>query len=78
MCFIRDLCDIGGGLMIPNIVALLAITFPPGRKRNLGFALFGAMAPVGAARGSLVSAVITQLSEVQWLFFFLLVSNPSQ
>ncbi|KAJ5302314.1 hypothetical protein PENANT_c008G08036 [Penicillium antarcticum] len=58
MCFMRGLCGVGGGLMIPNIVALLGITFPPGRKRNLGFALFGAMAPVGAAGGSLVSAVI--------------------
>lgn len=65
----------GGGLMVPNIVALLGITFPPGRKRNLGFALFGAMAPVGAAGGSLVSAVIIQLSEWKWLFFFLSVEN---
>lgn len=71
MCFMRGLCGIGGGLMVPNIVALLGITFPPGRKRNLGIALFGAMAPVGAAGGSLVSAVIIQLSEWKWLFFFL-------
>lgn len=61
----------GGGLMIPNIVALLGITFPPGKKRNLSFALFGAMAPVGAAGGSLVGAVIVQLSDWKWLFFML-------
>lgn len=71
MCFMRALCGIGGGLMVPNIIALLGITFPPGRKRNLGFALFGAMAPVGAAGGSLISAVIIQLSEFKWLFFML-------
>ena len=71
MCFMRGLCGIGGGLMIPNIVALLGITFPPGKKRNLGLALFGAMAPVGAAGGSLISAVIVQLSEWKWLFFML-------
>jgi MFS family permease len=71
MCFWRGLCGIGGGLMVPNIVALLGITFPPGKKRNLGFALFGAMAPVGAAGGSLVGAVIIQLSEWKWLFLFL-------
>ncbi|KAB8233708.1 MFS general substrate transporter [Aspergillus alliaceus] len=71
MCFMRGLCGIGGVLMIPNIVALLGITFPPGKKRNLGFALFSAMAPVGAAGGSLVSAVIVQLSEWKWLFFML-------
>ncbi|KAL8684577.1 MAG: hypothetical protein Q9218_008235, partial [Villophora microphyllina] len=71
MCFMRGLCGIGGGLMIPNIVALLGITFSPGKKRNLGLGLFGAMAPVGAAGGSLVSAVIVQLSEWKWLFFML-------
>jgi MFS family permease len=73
MCIMRGFCGAGGGLMVPNIVALLGITFPPGRKRNLGFALFGAMAPVGAAGGSLVGAVIIKLSDWKWLFFMLLV-----
>ncbi|KAI0096752.1 MFS general substrate transporter [Nemania sp. FL0031] len=67
--FLRGLCGIGGGLMIPNIIALIGINFPPGRKRNLGFALFGAMAPIGAAGGSLVGAVIIQLSAWKWAFF---------
>lgn len=71
MCFMRGLCGIGGGLMIPNIVALIGITFPPGKKRNLGLALFGAMAPVGAAGGMLVAAVVVQLSEFKWLFLML-------
>ncbi|KAB8300498.1 hypothetical protein EYC80_000663 [Monilinia laxa] len=71
MCIMRGLCGIGGGLMIPNIVALLGITFPPGKKRNLSFALFGSMAPVGAAGGSLVGAVIIQLSDWKWLFLML-------
>jgi len=71
MCFMRGLCGIGDDLMVPNIVALLGITFPPGKKRNLGLALFGAMAPVGAAGGSLVSAIVVQLSEWKWLFFLL-------
>lgn len=71
MCFMRGLCGIGGGLMIPNIVALLGITFPPGKKRNLGMALYGAMAPVGAVGGSLLCAVVIQLSEWKWAFFLL-------
>ncbi|KAJ9149796.1 Aminotriazole resistance protein [Pleurostoma richardsiae] len=71
MCLFRGLCGVGGGLMVPNIVALLGITFPPGKKRNLGFALFGAMAPVGAAGGSLIAAVVVQLTEWKWLFFLL-------
>ncbi|KAI1149678.1 MFS general substrate transporter [Nemania diffusa] len=71
VCFFRGLTGIGGGLMIPNIIALIGITFPPGRKRNLGFALFGAMAPVGAAGGSLIGAIVIQLSEWKWAFFLL-------
>lgn len=71
VCLMRGLCGIGGGLMIPNIVALLGITFPPGKKRNLALALFGSMAPVGAAGGSLVSAIIVQLTHFKWMFFML-------
>jgi len=67
----RGLCGIGGGLMVPNVIALLGITFAPGRKRNLAIGLFGATAPVGAAGGSLVSGVIVQLSDFRWLFFML-------
>ncbi|KAI3318441.1 MFS general substrate transporter [Xylariaceae sp. AK1471] len=71
VCFMRGLCGIGGGLMTPNIIALIGITFPPGKKRNLGFALFGAMAPVGAAGGSLIGAIVIQLTEWKWAFFLL-------
>lgn len=67
----RALCGIGGGLMIPNIIALIGIECPPGPKRNLGFALFGAMAPVGAVGGSLLGAIIIQLSEWKWVFLFM-------
>jgi MFS family permease len=68
---LRGFTGIGGGLMVPNAVAILGITFPPGKQRNLSFALFGAMAPVGAAGGALVSAVFVQLTEWKWVFFFL-------
>jgi MFS family permease len=69
--FMRGLTGVGGGLMVPNAVALLGITFGPGKKRNLSLALFGAMAPVGAAGGSLVSGAFVQNTEWKWLFFFL-------
>jgi MFS family permease len=36
MGIMRGLAGIGGGLMVPNAVALLGITFPPGKRRNLG------------------------------------------
>lgn len=73
MCITRGLCGIGGCLMVPNIVALLGITFPPGKKRNLAMGLFGAMAPVAAVGGSLIGAVIIQLSDWKWVFLWLYV-----
>jgi MFS family permease len=57
--------------MVPNSVALLGITFPPGRTRNIVMGLFGAMAPIGAAGGSVFGALLTQLTPWKWLFFFL-------
>lgn len=42
----RGLAGAGGGFIVPNAVAILSHTFPPGRLRNLSMALFGAMAPM--------------------------------
>jgi MFS family permease len=71
MSIVRGLTGIGGGLMVPNAVALLGITFAPGKRRNLALALFGAMAPVGAAGGSLVAGAFVQETRWKWLFFFM-------
>lgn len=59
--------------MVPNSVALLAINIPPGKMRNIAMGLFGAMAPIGAAGGSVFGALFAQLTHWKWLFFFLYV-----
>lgn len=56
---------------VPNAVALLTITFPPGKQRNIALAFFGAMAPVGAAGGGTIAGIFLQLTDWTWLFFFL-------
>lgn len=70
LCCFRGLSGIGGGFITPNAVALLGLTFPPGKKRNLAMGLFGAMAPVGAAGGAMFVAILVQLTEWKWVFFF--------
>ncbi len=70
LCVFRGLAGMGGGFMVPNAVPLLGITLPPGKKRNLAFGMFGAMAPVGAAGGSAVATLFVQLTEWKWAFFF--------
>jgi MFS family permease len=67
----RTLSGIGGGIMVPNAVAILTISFPPGMSRNLWVGLFGAMAPVGAAGGTIFPGFFGQLLPWWWLFFFL-------
>ena len=42
----RGLTGVGGAFIVPNAVALIGHTFPPGRLRNVAMGLFGAMAPV--------------------------------
>jgi MFS family permease len=41
----RGLTGMGAAFIVPNAVALIGHTFPPGRMRNVAMGLFGAMAP---------------------------------
>jgi MFS family permease len=67
----RALSGIGGAFMVTNAIALLTITFPPGKMRNITVGFFGATAPMGAALGSLLPGFFVQLLPWKWLFFFL-------
>jgi hypothetical protein len=67
----RALAGIGGGFIVPNAVALLTITFPPGQQRNLSLALFASMGPVGGAGGCVIVGIFIQWLHWTWLFFFL-------
>ncbi|OBT77547.1 hypothetical protein VF21_04575 [Pseudogymnoascus sp. 05NY08] len=67
----RGLSGIGGALIVPNAIAMLTITFPPGKIRNITVGFFGATAPMGATLGSLLSGLFVQLLPWNWLFFFL-------
>jgi MFS family permease len=58
----RGLTGMGAAFIVPNAVALLMHTFPPGKSRNIAMGLFGAMAPIGAAGGSVIAALLVQLA----------------
>lgn len=44
---------IGPAMCLPNAVALLGATYPPGLRKNLVFAVFGAVSPGGAVIGAI-------------------------
>jgi MFS family permease len=65
----RGLSGIGAAFMVPNAIALLTITFPPGKMRNIIVGFFGATAPMDATLGSLLPGFFVQLLPWKWLFF---------
>lgn len=71
LAFARGLTGPGGAFLVPNAVALININLPPGKERNVAMGLFGAMAPIGAAGGSVFAGIFAQLTHWRWLFFFL-------
>jgi MFS family permease len=67
----RALTGIGGGILMPNAVALLTTMVPPGKARNYTLAIFAASPPVGALLGALIVGTFFQLSHWKWFFIFM-------
>ncbi|RAH67277.1 MFS general substrate transporter [Aspergillus aculeatinus CBS 121060] len=64
----RALTGIGGGILMPNAVAVLTIMIPPGRARNYTLALFAASPPIGALIGALITGAILESTDWKWIF----------
>lgn len=56
-------------MCLPNAVALLGITYPPGLRKNIVFAVFGAFAPVGAVIGTIFGGIFQY--NWPWAFYSL-------
>ncbi|EXJ58585.1 hypothetical protein A1O7_06012 [Cladophialophora yegresii CBS 114405] len=70
----RGFQGLGASLMVPNGLALLGRTYPPGSKRKIfSFTLFGLCAPVGAYLGMLFGALFTKYATWWWSFYTLAV-----
>ncbi|KAH6685853.1 major facilitator superfamily [Plectosphaerella plurivora] len=64
----RAMTGIGGGIILPNAVAVLTIMIPPGQARNITLATFAASPPCGALIGALLAGVFLQYTAWKWLF----------
>jgi len=73
----RALQGLGAALASPAALALITTTFPAGRERNRAFAVYAAMAGVGAAVGLLLGGWLTGLDPILglegWRYTFLIV-----
>ena len=65
----RALSGLGGAFIMPNAVAMIASTNPPGRIRNLSLGLFASSAPTGGYLGALFLG--TFLEGTEWKYFFI-------
>lgn len=67
----RALSGIGAAMIVPNAIAIIGTTLPPGKMRNLSLGFFGAGAPVGGWLGALLAGLLAELTPWKWLFIFM-------
>ncbi|KAG0647147.1 putative MFS-type transporter [Hyphodiscus hymeniophilus] len=65
----RAFSGVGAAMAMPNIVAIIGITFPPGKMRNLTLGFFGFGAPVGGTIGCVLIGIFIQWTEWRYFFF---------
>ena len=68
---LRVLTGVGGGLLMPNAVALMTIMIPPGKGRNIAMGFFGVAAPLGGYLGGILVGIFTSLAHWRWMFVLL-------
>jgi EmrB/QacA subfamily drug resistance transporter len=69
----RALQGLGGAVVAPATLSILATTFTEGAERNRALGLWGAMGGVGGATGALLGGVLTQTLSWRWI---LLINVP--
>lgn len=60
LSIMRGFQGLGPAVTVPNAMALIGTTFPPGMKKAVVFSLFGACGPTGFVFGAIFSALLSQ------------------
>lgn len=68
--FARVLQGIGPAIVLPNGLAIFGRYYPPGQRKSMVFAIFGACAPTGSVLGS-AGAALFDLTFWPWAFWTL-------
>ncbi|KAI9815765.1 MAG: Low affinity NH4+ transporter [Pycnora praestabilis] len=65
-----DICrafqGIGPALLLPNAMAILGRTYPPGKRKDMIFSIFGATAPGGFVVGAVFSSIFAEYVWWPW------------
>ncbi|KIX06429.1 uncharacterized protein Z518_04405 [Rhinocladiella mackenziei CBS 650.93] len=69
--FCRAMQGIGPALLLPNGIAVLSRTYPPGPRKDMVLSIFGATAPGGSVIGSVFSGIFTEFVWWPWAFWTL-------
>jgi MFS family permease len=67
--FCRGMQGIGPAILLPNGVAILTRTYPPGPRKNMVLSIFGATAPSGFVIGAVFSGIFTQFVWWPWAYW---------
>jgi MFS family permease len=65
---VRALTGVGGGIFMPNAVALITTMVPPGKLRNIFMGFFAASPPIGGLLGAVMAGVFTRWANWTWMF----------
>ncbi|KAJ6017553.1 hypothetical protein N7451_000932 [Penicillium sp. IBT 35674x] len=60
---------IAAALLLPNAVAILGRTYPPGKRKGMVFCMFGAVAPGGFIIGATFSSLIAEKLWWPWAYW---------
>ncbi|EXJ92546.1 hypothetical protein A1O3_01098 [Capronia epimyces CBS 606.96] len=69
--FCRAMQGIGPALLLPNGIAILSRTYPPGPRKNMILSVFGATAPGGFVLGAVFSGIFAELVWWPWAYWVL-------
>jgi EmrB/QacA subfamily drug resistance transporter len=64
----RGFQGIGGAIVAPTALALIATNFAEGKERNRAMAVYAAMSGGGGALGLLLGGILTDLVSWRWIF----------
>lgn len=72
--FTRAMQGIGPAMMVPNSLAILGHHYPPGRRKEFVFAIYGATAPNGFICGSVFGSLLAEYAWWPWEFWIMAVA----